>query len=317
MAPSNTISLSTEPPAPVAAGPSTFYRARLWRAGLAAARALPLPAALALGRLAGALYAVLRPGRRRVVAENLAPLLDGDRAAAARAAGRLVRNFGAKLADLMRFEAGAPVEPRFVALNDWERFEAARARGRGILLLTPHLGNWEIGAPLLVNRGVPLLVITQAEPEEDLTDLRRRARARFGVQTLVIGRDAFAFVEIIQRLQDGATVAMLVDRPPGPSGVEVEFCGRPFLASVAPAELARAAGCALLGVYVVARGRGYAASVLPEFTYDRRALGDRAARRELAGRIMRAFAPVVRAHADQWYHFRPIWPAGNTREGGA
>jgi len=317
VAPSDTISLSTEPPAPVAAGPSAFYRARLWRTGLAAARTLPLPASLALGRLAGALYGVLRPGRRRVVAENLAPLLEGNHAAAAHAAGRLFRNFGAKLADLMRFEAGAPVEPRFVALNDWERFEAARARGRGILLLTPHLGNWEIGAPLLVNRGVPLLVITQAEPEEDLTDLRRRARARFGVQTLVIGGDAFAFVEIIKRLQDGATVAMLVDRPPGLSGVEVAFCGRPFLASLAPAELARAAGCALLGVYIVARGGGYAASVLPEFTYDRRALGDRAARRELAGRIMRAFEPVVRAHADQWYHFVPIWPAGNRQEAGA
>jgi lauroyl/myristoyl acyltransferase len=282
----------------------------VWRLGWAAARTLPLPVCLAAGTLAGMLYGALHRGRRRLVTENLSPLYPGDPGAARRAARRLFRHFGRKVADLLRFEAGAPVENRFVALHDWERFEAVRRRGSGILLLTPHLGNWEIGAPLLVGRGVPLLVVTQAEPGSDLTELRRRARARWGVETLVIGQDAFAFVELIRRLQDGATVAMLVDRPPGPSGVEVEFCGRPFRASVAPAELARASGCALLGVYLVARDGGYAAHVLPEFEYDRAALGQRDARVALTARIMHAFEPIIRRHADQWFHFVPIWSSG-------
>lgn len=317
MAQAKAISLTTEPPAGPAAGPSAFYRAGLWRVGLAAARALPLPVCLGLGRLVGGLYGALQPARRRVVTENLLPLLGGDYALAQRTARRLFRNFGEKLADLMRFEAGLPVEGRFVSLNEWGRFEAARARGKGVLLLTPHLGNWEIGGPLLVSRGVPLMVVTQAEPGNDFTQLRSQARARWGIETLEIGQDAFAFVKILQRLQGGATVAMLVDRPPGPSGVEVRFCGRPFQASVAPAELARAAGCALLGVYIVARGGGYAAHVLPEFVPDRRALGSRSGRCELAGRIMQAFEPVIRAHADQWYHFVPIWPGGGERGGAA
>lgn len=290
------------------AGPSSFYRAGLWRAGMAAARTLPLGAALAIGTMAGSLYWLFRRDRRRIVHENLLPLVDHDPAQAAAATRRLFRNFGRKLADLMRFEAGLPVDSRFVALNDWQRFEAAHARGRGLLMVTPHLGNWEIGGPSLVQRGIELLVVTQAEPGNDLTDLRRGARARWGAETLVIGRDAFAFVEIIKRLQAGATVAMLVDRPPGPGAVEVPFCGRPFLASIAPAELARASGCALVGVYVVAGPRGYSAHVLPEFEYDRRALGDRAARRALAAQIMAAFEPVIRRHADQWYHFVPMWP---------
>lgn len=306
--------LTRELPADRAAGPSTFYRAGLWKLGLALARRLPLSLCLGAGELAGALYGLLRPERRRIVTANLLPLCGGDPGAARTAARRLFRQFGRKLADLLRFEAGAPVAGRFVSLNDWQRFEAARQRGRGLLLLTPHLGNWEIGAPLLVSRGVPLLVVTQAEPEEDLTEVRRRARARWGVETLVIGRDAFAFLEIIKRLEAGATVAMLVDRPPGPSGVEIRFCGRPFLASLAPAELARASGCALLGVYIVARDAGYAAHVLPEFEYDRAALGQRAARVALTARILAAFEPVIRRHADQWFHFVPIWPASERQE---
>ena len=54
---------------------------------------------------------------------------------------------------------------------------------------------------------------------------------------------------------------------------------------------------------------GYAIKVLPEFAYDRRALGSHEARRELTGQILRAFEPEIREHLDQWYHFVPIWPA--------
>lgn len=299
-------------PADRPAGPSALYRAWLWQLGLFAARAMPHGACLAAGTLAGALYGCLQRERRRIVFENLLPVYEDNREAAGRATQRLFRHFGRKLADLLRFEAGVPLDARFVALQDWERFEAARRAGRGVLLLTPHLGNWEIGAPLLVRRGVPLLVVTQAEPTRGLTELRRRARARWGVETLVIGQDAFAFVEIIRRLQSGATVAMLVDRPPEASGCVIPFCGRPFRASLAPAELARASGCALLGVTILAQEGGYAAAVLPEFAYDRAALGQRAARVALTARILAGFEPVIRRHADQWFHFVPVWPAADT-----
>ena len=50
---------------------------------------------------------------------------------------------------------------------------------------------------------------------------------------MVIGEDAFAVVEIIKRLQEGATVALLLDRPPPSSAVDVNLFGRPFKASVA------------------------------------------------------------------------------------
>jgi hypothetical protein len=60
---------------------------------------------------------------------------------------------------------------------------------------------------------------------------------------------------------------------------------------------------------VLRRPGGYRAVVMPEFTYDRRALGDRAKRRELTQQILRAFEPVIRQHRDQWFHFVPIWAA--------
>jgi KDO2-lipid IV(A) lauroyltransferase len=176
------------------------------------------------------------------------------------------------------------------------------------LLVTPHLGNWELGGAIMRKREVKLLVVTLEEPAPGLTELRRASRLQRGIETFVLGQDAFAFVEIIKRLQDGTAVALLVDRPPPTNAVTVEFCGRPFAVSPAAAELARASGCAVLGVYLLRNPTGYTAMMLPEFHYDRRALGSREARTRFTQEILRAFEPVIRQHPDQWYHFVPIWP---------
>jgi predicted exporter/lauroyl/myristoyl acyltransferase len=294
------------PPSPIAA-PSSFYRVWLWKLGLAVVRVLPASLCNGIVLCIAAIYHRVNRARRDVVIQNLLPALQGDRKAAEQTARRVFREMALKIADLWRFESNK-LRPNWLnEQQDWDHFEAVRARGQGILLITPHLGNWELGGPLLSQHGYKLLVLTQPEPG-GLTELRKASRARWGIETLVVGSDGFAFVEIIKRLQAGEIVALLMDRPPPPSAVEVELFGRPFLASIAAAELARASGCALLGVTIVRAGSGYTARVLPEITYDRRALGSREARHELTRKIVCAFEPEIRQHLDQWFHFVPLWP---------
>jgi KDO2-lipid IV(A) lauroyltransferase len=249
--------------------------------------------------------------RREVVIENLLPPLEFDRKKAESVCRELYRQFGVKLADLWRYEAGRALRPVQVQVGQWERFEAARSRGRGLLLLTPHLGNWEFGAPFLRERGVSLLVITQAEPQSAFTKLREASRARWGIETLVIGENPFAFVEVIRRLEQGAVIALLVDRPPAASAVTIKLFGHRFSASIAPAELARASGCALLPVCIPRTGNDYAVEVYPEIFYDRAGLGSREARANLTQEIMKLFEPVIRKHLNQWFHFVPLWKGEN------
>jgi lauroyl/myristoyl acyltransferase len=102
-----------------------------------------------------------------------------------------------------------------------------------------------------------------------------------------------------------------LDRPPERGvGVPIEFFAQRFEASLAAAELARASGCALIGVTIVRRPEGFAVRVLPEFEYDRRALGSREARAALTQQILRAFEPEIRNNIEQWYQFTPLWGAG-------
>jgi uncharacterized protein len=301
-------SAHTPTPSARVARPSGFYRTFLWRLGLVTVRVLPIGVAKTLGVLLAEVYFRFNRERREVVVRNFLPAFAGERMAAEEAAHQLHANFARKLVDLWRVESGVTVRDWLTNPSELEIIRTACERGRGVLFITLHLGNWEHGGLLLSQLGIPLMILTQAEPDIELTDLRIESRRRFGVQTLVIGQDSFAFIEVLKQLQAGANLALSLDRPPLRGGIAVELFGRPFEAPAAAADLARASGCGLIGVTIVRRHNGYAVKVLPEFTYDRRALGTREARRELTQQILRAFEPEIRQNMDQWYQFVPIWP---------
>jgi len=286
----------------------SWYRAGLWRLGLVIVRILPVGLVKGFAMFLAGLYWRFQRERCEVVVQNFLPVFAGDRAAAEKTARAMHRKFASKMVDLWRVESGVPVQNWLTNPGELDIIRAARQRGHGVLYITLHLGNWEHGGLLLTQLGIRLTILTQAEPDDGLTDLRIEARKRCGVETLVIGQDNFAFVEVIKQLQAGADLAISLDRPPERGGVPIEFFGHPFEASLAAAELARASGCALIGVTIVRRPNGYAVKVLPEFAYDRRALGNREARRELTQQILRAFEPEIRKDMDQWYQFTPIWP---------
>jgi len=300
--------MTADTPHPPPAKQPAFYRAGLWRFGASVVRILPAGLVKAIARLLADVYWLAQRQRGEVVVQNFLPVVGGDRAVAEKAARAAHRNFAAKLVDLWRIEGGEQRHHWLTNDRELEIIHAARRRGRGTLFITLHLGNWEHGGRLLHELGIRLTILTQAEPDDGLTDIRKEARARYGVDTLIIGDDGFAFVEVIKQLQAGADLAVSLDRPPERGGVPVEFFGHPFAASLAAAELARASGCALIGVTIVRRPNGYAVRVLPEFAYNRKALGNREARRELTQQILRAFEPEIRENLEQWYQFTPIWP---------
>lgn len=287
--------------------PSSLYCAELWRVGVSISRHLPH---FVLGRLTVHLaqaYWLCAPARRRIVYENVLPALNGDQRAARIVTRELFGQFALKLADLWRYESGLSIYNLFRDLTGWEHFQAAQAQKRGVLLVTIHLGNWEFGAPLLTQRGVKLQVITGPEPQARLTEVRQAARARWGIETLPLGENPFAAVEIIRRLEANNAVALLMDRPPAETAVPVQLFGRTFNASVSAAELARASGCVVLPVYIPRTSTGYIAHILPEVPYDRPALRGREARIDFTQRIMGTFEPALRLYLNQWYHFVPVW----------
>jgi KDO2-lipid IV(A) lauroyltransferase len=185
----------------------------------------------------------------------------------------------------------------------FEFLEAARSKGKGTLLITGHLGAWELGGMALASDGFPVNVVTLAEPTSELNEWRQKFRQRFGIKTVTVGEDKFAFVEIIQALRRNELVAMLVDRPYLNSGIEVRFFDRPTLFSAAAARVWQYSQASVIPAFVLQLEPGqygcYAYSPIemsPDQTIEQN-----------SQLIADVFQTVVREFPEQWFNFVPIW----------
>ncbi len=122
----------------------------------------------------------------------------------------------------------------------------ALAEERGVVFLTGHLGNWEIGGAAVSARDVPLAVVAlrQANPLFDRELVRTRERLGMRV---IYKRDAPA--EVLSVLNRGGAVALVADQNPVRGGIPVDFFGRPANTARGPGVLALRSGARVfLGV---------------------------------------------------------------------
>lgn len=242
--------------------------------------------------------------RRHAVLQNLEPLIP-DPAQRDLACRRIFCNFLRMLHDFCDSAAGGT--PRVNALmaerRGFEALEAARARGCGTLIITGHLGAWELGGMLLAGDGFPVNVVTLEEPTEKLNRWRRQFRNEFGIKTITIGSDKFAFVEIIQALKKNEFVAMLVDRPYLRSGVPVRFFGRQTLFSAAAATIWQHTGAAIVPAFVLELSPGRYGC----YAYPAIEMRGQNTLQENTQEIATVFQGIFREFPEQWFNFVPVW----------
>ncbi len=196
-------------------------------------------------------------------------------------------------------------------LDQWrglENLEAALARGKGVILVTAHLGNWEMGGTLLALRGFPMSIITLEEPSGELTEWRLAQRRRLGIKTITVGPGHnFAFVEMIQALRRNEILAMLVDRPFEGSGTPVQLFGATTEFSSGPALLWQHTDAAILPAFVLRNGQaGYTSFADPALPFQS-AADPRTALLANTQRLALHFEAIIKKHPEQWFNYVPIW----------
>jgi KDO2-lipid IV(A) lauroyltransferase len=260
------------------------------------------------GRLITSFYAWLQPSRLPIIQKNLA-LLTGREATPAEARA-VFREFGHALADYF-YLARRPASCALDLISEhvgFEHFEAVRQQGRGGLLLTPHLGFFELGGAAAHANGFPIIALTHPESSPALTEWRAAYRARWGVETFEVeAEDQFVFIDIVRKLDAGRLVAALMDRAGSsktsrvrlPGGV-VEFSGGILL-------LAMARGCPVIPVTTVRLPNGtYRVEAHEPFMVERDSRDTAAILERYCQRLADVFLPVLQKYPSQWFHFVPL-----------
>jgi KDO2-lipid IV(A) lauroyltransferase len=271
-----------------------------YRLGFFAGRRVPAPILYRLADLIGAASHAACRRQAAAVRGNLARLLPhattADRACLAR---RIFRNYARYLVDYGRFR-WAPqggfdaVIPR---IDGEEHLRAAFAPGRGVILVTGHIGNWELGGVLFGHQGVKVNVVTLPDGIRQIDAIREIYRREYSIDTIVLDGSPFASLELMAALKRGEMVAMLVDRWGKADGVPAAFLGGTQYLPRGPFALSRATGAPILPAFVVRDGAVYRGIFDEPFVVERDEFGPYAAR------LSEVLERVIGRYPEQWYNF--------------
>jgi KDO2-lipid IV(A) lauroyltransferase len=270
---------------------------------------MPEGMALRLGSAIGTAMRLLSPRHWRIVMANLHLAFGeekGEDELRTIAMG-CYRHLGKCMTDFFRMPAMTARDiARATRIVGREHLDAALEEGRGAILLTAHLGNWEMVGVLIAASGYPLSVIAREQRDHKITDYVRRTRERMGMS--VLHRDV-AVRESLRALRRNEIVGILVDQNAGEDGVFVDFFGH--LASTAP------------GVAAFALRTG--AAVLPTFGWRNAdnthtveigapvpvmRTGDRG--KDIlvnTARHAKIIEEAIRKHPEQWFWLHKRWKA--------
>ncbi len=216
--------------------------------------------------------------------------------------------------DLLK-HAGSSRDPRALVSKTLgtEHLLHARAGGKGALLLTAHVGNFELGGLFLRQLGIDLAAVYAPDPSPVVESHRERARTCMGVRGIPVTSSPLSFLAVLKALEGGTFVAIQGDRDYAGTGRIMRFFGRDVSFPIGPFKLAAASGAPLLPVFVIREPDGRYRTVVEE-PIRLGLAGSRIARADVLEAGLAVFVALlertIRAFPSQWYRFTPFWQTG-------
>jgi Kdo2-lipid IVA lauroyltransferase/acyltransferase len=271
------------------------------------ARWLPIPVLNSISLVGNSIAVRVLRETRRGMAENIERALDASPDVADRLARRVFFEYGRATIDVwrLRSEAFAPTITTFD--QDGRVLAATRRGGRGFLLVTGHVGNWEMGAVTLRRHGLVPAVVGQPELDATVQEMRRELRERLGVESIDIGTSMATAFKVRAAVDRGRAVALLVDRAYPEDQILVPFFGRPTPFLRSPALLARFCGCDVLPGFFLRNPDGTYRNVWGEPLSPEPSLSPEEDALRIMSRVAADLERVVRQAPTQWFNFYRYW----------
>lgn len=277
---------------------------------LKVARKLPSPILYWSARLVGALVFVFSGRDRSTVRHNLDIIFEGTKPTVTprRLLWRVFQNYAFYMVDFFRLLSMRSEESHAAAqlYEGRHHLDAALAKGRGVILLTAHIGHWEIGGLGLRAMGYPINVVTIKHNTTFTNALVNTMRTRHGIRVIEIGDSAYDMIELIDTLKRKEILAVLGDRVFNGRSQTASLFGREVWLPVGPMLLAMATGSPVVPAFSIMQSPGsYRGIIEPALELCEGPTREQALKHNLQ-QVAAVFERFIRRYPDQWYQTEPI-----------
>ena len=206
-----------------------------------------------LGVMLGRLAFRLHHQKRDVVLFNLAQAkVTGDLTSIT---VTIFENYGRYYLELLKINAQTKTQFfERLTIDGKNHFEKALQAGKGIIIVTPHLGNWDLAGCGLTLFPKPVAAVAEVLKPASLFRWFKKTRENLGVQ--VIGLDAQAGKQCLKHLKQNNVLALVGDRDIQGNGLPLPFMGQMASIPKGPAQLALRTGATLMIGFCVRTGPG-------------------------------------------------------------
>ena len=267
---------------------------------------LPYHVVLYLGSLLGPLYyRVAARQRRRAIAQiqeclHISPL----------EAENIIRNLFVNLSrtflEVLYMPSLTPSNiQKLVTIENRHYLEEALVKGKGVIALSSHIGNWEwLGAALAMN-GFPVASVTKPQPNKQHTRLLNEYRQRAGIASF--SRDNSEVIGAAKALKQGRVLGFFIDQDGGPGGVFTPFLGKMSSTPQGAAAFARKFKSPIVPLFIVRRpDGGHRIIVRPYFYYEDTGHEERDMY-NLTLKMNSIVEDIIRTYPDEWLWFQKRW----------
>lgn len=277
----------------------------LYRTGQFIALSLPLKIVYKIAVFVSDLHYIFADIDRSAVKENLKAIFPQKSDREIRNIRiRMFRNFAKYLADFFRF---SKLDKEYIKNNihieNSHYVDEALAKGKGVIILSAHIGNWELGGVIAALSGYPLWTVALPHKDKRVNNFFNFQRESKGMKVIPLGK---AVRQCLNVLKENKVLALAGDRDFTEKGVVLEFFGKPTFLPEGPAAFSLKTGAAIVPGFML-RNKDDTFTLKFERPLEFAPQHNNNDLTELILRYKTIIEDYIREYPDQWYMFRKFW----------
>lgn len=280
----------------------------LYKIGYYIANILPLNVAYIFAEKCSDLQYFLIKNDRENVTKNLSIILNKDIGECRILARKVFRNFGLYLVDFFRASRlTKEIIDKKVEIVGIENIDKALKENRGAIVLTAHLGNWEMGGIAMALVGYDISAVTLNHKYKNINDFFIRQREEKGFKVISMSS---VMKRCVSALKNGGLLALAGDRDFTNSGIVVDFFGMPTSIPKGAAALSLKIGSPIVPGFFVRKDNKSCYKLIfdvPIYAAEIPGISEDKIIKDTTEKFIPIMEKYIKMYPEQWLIFRKFW----------